>query len=269
MCVSLGGNLPAATPPDPFEPLPAAQVPDKPLRDAEQHLHEGGRRLANVRHLLQAYPSSKAKHKEKLLADLAGPAEQMGRAIQSLTKVESSALKDFRTRFAGLKELPKSAWRVALEGKPVMADVPEGLSITRENGNTLVAKYGGRVQYHLCVGRPLLEGDRIAIKFSIGDKKAPGSTPVPYIGLRDEQGGMEIFFNPHQFRKADEIHHVLVECNANGYIATYDRGGAETLVNGLELRSYQYRMRASPPHFFFAMNDVSEVVVHNLRANAR
>ena len=152
-------------------------------------------------------------------------------------------------------------WRVAPRHKPFFSRLPSDFRVQQLADRTTLQKVAGlgRPVYHACPGVPLRVGQRMRIVYSLTRRGRSGGTPVPYFGVRDDQGLERVLFLFGSFPKADEVHEIVVERLRDGFRAK--RGQRVVEEPAVDRNSGNL---ADPLFVFFHMNDTSEVVIHEV-----
>jgi hypothetical protein len=219
---------------------------------------QAGASLYRIRDLSRTYREHEAARKEELLGKLAEALQELEGFRQQVGDVATAMMEDFRHRFTDLVRIEQPGWWIAPTDQPLRDEIPENIEISYGDESVVIHKSGGRETYHACLATPLEEGRCLVIRFSL-TVRGGGGTPVPYFGVRDEKGAGSVLFLFGSGPDPGKVFEIMIDNNDGAYTALYD-GRLKTM----DISSFALKDFDSPGYIFFHMNDVSEVVIHDI-----
>ncbi len=235
---------------------------EKAIGQADKLMEQMQERMHNIRMLLATYRPEHADRKAADTAGLADVVEDLRGVLGGLAEVDKIMLGSLTFRFDNLPRLARPGWKFAVRHNPFSTVLPNGMDVRHRDGKVVIHKERGKVSYHACFDRPLRNGNRFVLRFSL-PVRGGGGTPVPYFGLRDVNGEEFVFVLFSSYPRPDEIHEIKVTQSGDTYIVIYN-GRIQRQLN----TRYKLKQLKSPPYLFFHMNDLSEIVIHDVLTDA-
>jgi hypothetical protein len=187
-------------------------------------------------------------------------------AINEELRSMNTAVRDrLEESFASLPVAEVAGFRIAIRHKPFLDEMPDNLSITVEGQTTLIAKPGGPEIYHVCPDLVMGDGSLAVIRFRLTTLGTRGGTPVPYFGVRDEEGNERVLTSFGSYPDRSKTHEVRVWVKGGKAGASQD-GQAAFKTKQIHGTPGTIREELSENvYLFFHMNDTSSIVLEEIR----